>query len=454
MTTKNLIISLFVLISLNLTAQTANKLAQTPPLGWNSWDCYGMVPTDADMRKTADYMAKYMKSAGYEYVVLDMGWDFKDTMNTFNFKMKKPDLWFDKYGRLTPNPGRFPYVNNGKGLKPLADYIHSLGLKFGIHIQRGIPYQAVEQNTPIKGTKYTAKQIYTDSMQCVWYQGMKSIDMKKPGAQEYYNSLFELYAEWEVDFVKADDMREADVIAVSKAIKNCGRTIVLSLVGGTKSGSKMLYENNVNMWRVSGDVWDNWAFMDRAFSAARRWQKDVKPGHWPDLDMLPLGRLRINGTDGILANEIHKEFVETVDENSRLTKDEQYSLMNLWAIFRTPLMMGGSLVDMDKELLDMLTNKNMLAVNQHSINNKELRATPTEVIWTADEPGTGAKYVAVFNLSDKPSLPINVNWSELGINGEYEVSDVWTGNSLGTYTNYFQSSYKTHASGLYKLIKK
>jgi hypothetical protein len=263
-----------------------------------------------------------------------------------------------------------------------------------------------------------------------------------------------LYAEWGVDFVKADDMKEPDIIAMSKAIKNCGRPIVLSLVGGTRGGSKVLLENNVNMWRVSGDVWDDWFFLKRAFSSLRKWQNVAQPGHWPDLDMLALGRLRINGTDGILANTINKEFVETIDENSRFTLDEQYTLLNLWAIFRSPLMMGGSLIDMDQNLLEMLTNKEMLTVNQNSKNNKELKATATDVVWVADDPETGAKYVAIFNLSDKPSLPINVNWCELGITGDYIVRDIWKASDIGVYNNYFQMTYKPHASGLYKFIKK
>ena len=140
----------------------------------------------------------------------------------------------DEYGRYLPALNRFPSAKDNMGFKALADYIHNKGLKFGIHIMRGIPKFAVENKLPIKGTNdITADQIYSTEDQCKWLQDNYTILADKPGAQEYYNSLFELYADWGVDFVKVDDLSApiyhgGEVELIRNAIDHCGRPIVLS----------------------------------------------------------------------------------------------------------------------------------------------------------------------------------------------------------------------------------
>jgi alpha-galactosidase len=438
------------------SAQDPTKLAKTPPLGWNSWDCFGMDVTESQVMATADYMAKNMKSAGWTYIVIDMGWDYDEGLNTSNFRMKNPPLCFDKYGRLIPNVRRFPSSVNDNGFKSLSDYVHRLGLKFGIHIMRGITWEAVEKNTPVKGSPYRAKDIFSDSLLCRWYHGMKTVDMAKPGSQEYYNSLLEQYAGWEVDYIKADDMENPlEIEAISKAIKKTGRPIVLSLVGsGRPDNVPFLRQNNVNLWRIIADVWDDWYYLKNAFKAAGTWQDYIMPNHWPDLDMLPLGKLRINGTDGLLAKTIKKTLEETVNEFSRLTKDEKYTMLTLWSIFHSPLMIGGNLMELDELTLQMLMNEEVLAVNQYSKNNHELRATENEIIWTADDPDTGSKYVALFNISDNDTRSIKVTWNELGISGKYIVRDLWEKKNTGKSKSNIEMLVSPHGCGFYKVSKK
>jgi len=221
---KKLILGLIMFFCLNISAQEVGQLAKTPPMGWNSWDCFGMDVTESQIRTTADYMAENLKEYGWDYIVLDMGWNYGKGLNTSNFRMKKPPLCIDSYGRLIPNSKKFPSSANGAGLKTLADYVHSKGLKFGIHIMRGIPWEAVEKNTVIKGTKYRAKDIAIGKDTCSWFHGLVTVDMSKPGAQEYYDSLIEMYAEWGVDYIKADDIlknpyHKKEIETVSNAIK-------------------------------------------------------------------------------------------------------------------------------------------------------------------------------------------------------------------------------------------
>jgi len=449
-----------ILLGLNVSAQDISLLAKTPPMGWNSWDCFGMDVTENQIKATADYMAENLKQYGWEYIVLDMGWNYGEGLNTNNFKdTQTPSQCIDDYGRLIPNPKKFPSSIDGKGLKVLADYVHSKGLKFGIHIMRGIPWQAVENNTPIKGSKYRAKDIFTEKNACRWFHGLKTIDMAKPGAQDYYNSIINMYAEWGVDYIKADDMlknpyHNEEIEGVSKAIKNTGRTIVLSLSAGSLSVDNIKHlRQNANLWRISGDMWDVWKYIEEAFKLCRQWQDYVIPGHWPDCDMLPLGKLRINGTDGALAKNIKLSKEKTLNEYSRFTDDEKYTHFTLWSIFRSPLMMGGDLLQLDEITTQILTNNEVLAVNQNSTNNHEIRATENEIVWAADDSASGGKFVAFFNLNDTDNLTIKVNWKELGISGKHKVRDLWKKEDVGKFSDTFNVEIKPHGCGLYKVNK-
>lgn len=392
-------------ISANDSVQSKNKnLALKPPMGWNSYDCFGLDVNEIEVRANAEYLAIHLKDLGYQYIVLDMLWYGDEKASNYdNFVHEsiptKPKYTLDEFGRYLPDPLKFPSSANGAGFKPLADYIHSLGLKFGVHILRGIPWQASEKNMTIKGTNIGAASIAQPDKGCEWYDGFYGIDLTKPGAQEYYNSLFELFAQWGVDFVKADDMEEPDLIAMGKASKICGRDMVISIVGS--SISKNIQKENAHMSRLGADFWDVWEMLKRGFPLSARAVKKAEAGYWPDLDMLPIGKIGIKitykGPDPRISN---------------FTKDEVYTLLTLWYIARMPLIIGGNLVETDPFTFEMITNKEALEVNRNSINNRQIKFKNAIIIWAADIPGSEDKYLAFFNQwESREPVNIKVNWS-------------------------------------------
>lgn len=445
------------LVFAGFSQDQADKLAQKPPMGWNSWDCLGMDVTEDQVKEAADYMAAHLKKFGWQYIVLDMGWNYGEGLTTNNFRMQNPPQCIDSYGRLIPNVRKFPSSANGNGLKDLAAYVHSKGLKFGIHIVRGIPWQAVEKNTPVRGTGFHARDFATHENKCKWFHGLLSVDVTRPGGKEYYNSLIEMYSDWGVDYIKADDMMNpymsGEIEAIHNAIMKTGRPIVLSLSAGPLSvGHTEHLTKNANLWRISGDMWDDWQYIEEAFELARQWQNQAQEGHWPDLDMLPVGRLRINGTDGLLADRIEKPPLETVNELSRFTTDEKYTLMTLWSVFRSPLMIGGYLPDLDSLTFSMLTNDEVLAVNQKSTDNHEIRAGDDEIVWVARESGTGALYAALFNTGSI-GKSIKIAWEELGISDEYMVRDLWNHQNIGVYDRMFEAKIPPHGCRFLKFTR-
>lgn len=378
-------------------------------MGWNSWDCFGPTVTEAEVKANADYMAKHLLPYGWNYVVVDIRW-YVSNDKAHGYNEKDPQFNIDSFGRFVPAVNRFPSAAGGKGFKPLADYLHNKGLKFGIHIMRGIPVVAVKNNLPVKGSTAKAQDIYSEKDQCLWLRDMYTIVPGKEGAQAYYNSIFELYASWGLDFVKIDDLsspiyHQGEIEMIRKAIDRTGRKIVLSTSPGeTPIDHAGHVQQNANMWRTVGDFWDSWTQLKEHFAVFDRWNQWRAPGAWPDGDMLPLGKLGIRAERG----------------NPRMTKftrDEQYTLMTLWSIFRSPLMFGGHLPDNDAFTLSLLTNKAVLKVLNQSTNNRPLFHHDHNAAWTADEPGTGAKYLAVFNTAD-PAKPIEskASWNSGLIN--------------------------------------
>ncbi|WEK34500.1 MAG: glycoside hydrolase family 27 protein [Candidatus Pseudobacter hemicellulosilyticus] len=446
---KHFTISLLLVLCLSaadLPAQSTgfHQWASTPPMGWNSWDCFGPTVTEAEVKANADYMAKHLKKVGWEYIVVDIRWYISnDKAHGYNEKDAQYNM--DSFGRLQPAINRFPSAADGKGFRPLADYLHSKGLKFGIHIMRGVPVEAVKRQLPVKGSSVTAADIYSPKDQCLWLRDMYTIRPGVPGAQEYYNSLFELYASWGLDFVKVDDLSSPiyfteEVEMIRKAIERTGRKIVLSTSPGeTPIAHAAHVQQHANMWRTVGDFWDNWPQLKEHFEVFERWNAWRAPGAWPDGDMLPLGHIGIRAERGD-------------PRMAQLTKDEQYTLMTLWCMFRSPLMFGGHLPDNDPFTLSLLTNKAVLYVLQHSTGNRPLFNDSAKAAWIAEEPGTGVRYLAVFNKQDGDS-PVNiaVDLTSLGFSGPCTVQDCWTGKKLGRFTGSFAPAIPRHGAGLYRI---
>jgi len=419
--------------------------AQTPPMGWNSWDCYGSTVEEQEVKANADYMVKNLKKQGWEYIVVDIRW-FVENDKAGGYNQKDPRYVMDQYGRYLPALNRFPSAKDGNGFKPLADYIHKKGLKFGIHIMRGIPKKAVEEKLPIKGANgITADQIYTTALQCEWLKDNYTILADKPGAQEYYDSLFELYAQWGVDFIKIDDLsrpyHEAEINLIRKAIDKCGRKIVLSTSPGeTPISAASHVSSHANMWRMVDDVWDTWPHITHLMDVAQKWYPHIAPGTWPDCDMIPLGRISLRGERG-------------EDRMSRLTKDEQYTLMTFFTIFKSPLFFGGDLPSNDAFTLSLLTNAEVLKMHRESTDVKQLIQKDGAVAVTSRNPKDGSIYLALFNISDKSKDKVTVLLSELGIKNA-EVTNLWTGKKVSSVSNEIAIPLAAHSSVLYKLKSK
>ncbi len=398
-----------------------NQRALTPPMGWNSWDCYGASVTEEELLGNAEYMAKNLKQFGWEYIVCDIQW-YEPTAESTDYHKFTP-LVMDEYSRLLPAVNRFPSAEGGRGFGPIADKVHALGLKFGIHIMRGIPRQAAHQNTRILGTTATAREIAHPYSICSWNTDMYGVDAAVPGAQEYYNSLFELYASWKIDFVKVDDIcvtefkphdpysAKSEIEMIASAIEKCGRDIVLSLSPGPAVLEQAEHlRTYANMWRMTGDLWDNWPSLKAMFDRCRKWAPYVSEGCWPDCDMLPLGHIAIRYGDKATANRM-----------TYLTKDEQRTMMTLWAIFRSPLMMGGEMRDNDAYTLSLLTNEEVLAVHRNSHGAKEAAASGDLIIWESKDDA-GNTYLAAFNTGDVKMMFAHAAY---GVFKGKKIRDLW-----------------------------
>lgn len=442
-TSKNWLVAFFALSPSVVLCQS--RVAQTPPMGWNSYDCFSYAVTEDQVMQNAEYMAAHLKRFGWQYVIVDYVWSAPKLGPNFAPNQDrdfKPRLAMDRYGRLLPDPDRFPSSAGGQGFRPIAERIHKLGLKFGIHLMRGIPRQAVADNSPIFESPFRASDAYTKENPCGWLNHMWGFDMTKPAAQAYLDSIFQLYASWGVDFVKVDDLSNPystqEVVGYHSAIQNCRRPIVLSLSPGpTPLGAGANVVLNANMWRLLGDLWDDWGQVSGAFQPIAEWSLYRGPGHWPDPDMLPLGRLRKYGPN-----------TGPADTDSRLTKAEQRALMTLWCVSKSPLMFGGNLPETNPFTLSLITNPEVLAVNQRSVDNEQLTGG-LRPMWMADMQDAKLKILAVFNRSDTPST-VRVRLSDLGIR-ICNARDLWQRKDLGAFQETLPCTVPAHGALLYQL---
>ena len=415
-----------------------SNFVQKSPMGWNSYDYYDTTVNEEQIRANAEYMAKNLKHYGYEYIVVDIEWYAHDA-GSQRERFQYIPFWtveMDEYSRLFPVPERFPSSKNGQGFKPLADYIHSLGLKFGIHIMRGIPRNAAHNHTGLLLSNQKANEIADPSSICFWNPDMYGLFPDQEASQLYYDSLFMLYADWGVDFVKCDDICRMDapsskqeIEMLAKAIDRCGRDIVLSLSPGpAKIEEADFYEKHASMWRITDDFWDNWQLLLNMFERCELWEGHVKKGCYPDCDMLPVGMLSKGFGD---------------EHKSRFTFEEQKTMMTLWCIFGSPLMIGGELTLMDEETLSLLTNPSVLHLLSLAENAKQRIRTNTHAIWLTNQDhgqghgdgSAGTYYAAVFNLSDQTEtlqLPFSLLFTEETLSSlakmpeSLELKELWT----------------------------
>jgi alpha-galactosidase len=435
--------------------------AESPPMGWNSWDCFGAGVTEQETLQNAEYMEENLKSHGWTIVTVDIQW-YEPLAHTDQYR-RGAVLEMDANARLLPAPNRFPSSQQSRSFKPLADALHAKGLKFGLHLMRGIPRQAVDRNLPILGTNVGAADIADKRSVCGWNTDMYGVDMGKPGSQEYYDSVFALLASWEVDLVKVDDLSSpyhtAEIEAIRKAIDKTKRAILLSTSpGATPLSQGPHIQQNANMWRISNDFWDNWPALYAQFARLNSWTPFRGEGHYPDADMLPLGNLRTWRSNNTWTNFTH---------------DEQITLMTLWSITRSPLIVGANLPKNDEFTLSLLTNDEVIAVDQRSTNNKQVFNQDNHIAWMADVPGSKDKYLAIFNAVPPPAgrgrgraappasgsanpadtqpADISVSLADLGLSGTCRVRDLWARKDLGTVTDKVSATVNSHGAVLYRI---
>ena len=429
-------------------------------MGWNSWDAYGLTITEAQFRANVAVLRDKLLPFGWRYAVIDEGWFFENPQDR-----PKPETLrytIDAHGRYVPVPARFPSADVGPhvvtqtrgvqpklaatieetSFKPLADWVHAQGLLFGIHIVRGIPRASVERNLPIADSNFHAQDAADTSDACPWDPTNWGVKDNAAG-QAWYDSLMKQYAAWGVDLIKVDCIADhpykvSEIQQIRRAIDKTGRPMVLSLSPGPTNPSHAAEVASLaNMWRISDDFWDTWEAakpgqtfpqpLKGQFDRLATWSKfDLKPGEWPDADMLPFGELRPSPGWG-------------QPRRTRLTPDEQKTVMTLWSITQSPLILGANLTMLDPATLRLLTNREVLRVDQHAI----VRGRPMQGfetgdlrVWRAELPaarsgGGNELAVGLFNLSDKP-MAVDRPVSEVGLlrAGESEargVLDVWAG---------------------------
>lgn len=437
-----------------------NQFAEHPPMGWNSYDYYDTTVNETQVRQNAAFMAEHLKEYGWEYIVVDIEWyahkagSMREQFQYIPFSR----LEMDEYSRLLPDPERFPSSADGKGFGPLADYVHSLGLKFGIHIMRGIPRIAAHLHTPVLGTQADAAQIADPSSICGWNPDMYGV-RDLPEGQAYYDSLLELYASWGVDFIKCDDICNTnlypanpfsgrhEIEMLAKAIQRCGRPIVLSLSPGPALIDKAWhYEKYANMWRITDDFWDHWDLLKDMFQRCELWQNHVSEGCWPDCDMLPLGKLG-------------KGFGE--ERSTRFTPEEQKTMMTLWCIFGSPMMLGAEMTKLDSDTLALLTNREVLHLLSPDCQARQVLRDASKAVWVSRDRKTGSVYAALFNLADTASevsvgLPELLDTLGLSIpetSGEKEISlyDLWNHTCSASHGNVLQANLPAHGCILWEI---
>jgi alpha-galactosidase len=407
----------------------SNGIGTTPFMGWSTWDFIGSRPTEANVEAQAQVEASKLKAYGYNYVLLDDYW----YMN--------PATTVDQYGRWSIDTQKFP-----DGLAGVASYVHGLGLKFGAYLTPGIPVAAVNQNTPIEGTSYHAQDIAdTSKIEYNYNFGgatgntnkvMYAINFSAPGAQAYINAWADQLASWGVDFLKLDGVGDWDIPEVqawSQALQQTGRPILFNISNTLDVRNASLWRHYANAWRIDTDIECycatrvTWASIANRFSDVAQWVKYAGIGGWNDLDALQITN---GGVDGI-------------------SNDERQTYMTLWAIEAAPLYAGDDLTTMDSYGLSLLTNPEVIAVDQRGIAARPVSQSSSQQVWYTNNTD-GSYTVALFNLGNTPAT-VTANWSDLGFSGAATVRDLWSQSDLGSFTNSFSATLNTHASRLLKV---
>ena len=420
--TVSAVLAGLMLVAWSPAARAANNgIAVSPALGWTSWSSLQTNVDEDTVKAMALIQASALRGAGYVYVNVDGGW------------YANPDVAIDSYGRWVADSGKFP-----GGMPALGNYIHSLGLKFGIYVTPGIPKLAVTQNTPVQGTALHAADIAITSKTEVTYLGgtMYYIDYTVPAGQAFVNSWANLFASWGVDYVKLDGVDTwniPDVQAWSTALSQTGRPMLLALANDLDAAYAPVWSWFGNSWRISTDIESysgttltSWEQVAWRFAVQPYWLRSGAAGGWNDLDSLIVG-----GT------------------NTGLSQDERQTMATLWALSASPLIIGDDLRTLDAFGVSLLTNLEVIGVDQSGVVAAPTNAASQQQVWTALQPD-GSYAVGLFNLGAAPAN-VDVSWSGLGFAGSAGVRDLWARADLGSFTDSFTVQLRPHASMMLRI---
>jgi alpha-galactosidase len=426
-----------------LVLVVGDALALTPPLGWNSYDAFGDAVTEAEVVRNAEILKERLQPAGYDTVVVDFRW--YDRLASADRPQEPEGVCIDGDGFPTPPPSRFPSAADGRGFTSLADRIHQMGLKFGIHLMRGIPRKTVEKNLLIPGSSFRAGQaIYPEgdpARECLWpNRDMWGVDANREAGQAWYRALFRKVAEWGVDFVKVDDIARnripgqyhgGEIVAIAEAIRSSNRSIILSLSPGETPLQQAGHVKRwAQMWRAQNDFWDSWPDLLHNLGRLLAWAPHAGPGHWPDGDMLPLGHVCIRNCD------------VKPDRWTRLSRSEQLTVMSAWALASSPLMLGMNLPDNDPWTWALIRNPELIAIDQDGAGNRvEMIPLNGCQAWRK-KLEDGRMAVGFFNQGDQSQV-VDAAWSDLGAGTGPRVRDVWLRRDLGVQKR-FQARILPH----------
>ncbi len=405
-----------------------HELAARPPMGWSSWSSLRGNISEAAIEAQADAMHRYLQPYGYRYVNVDAGWSDH----------------LDGYGRDAWDSTKFP-----NGIAPVAAYVHRLGLRFGIYLVPGIPMTAVAANVPIYGTPYHAQDIADTTTLGNTLGNAWRIDYTRPGAREYVQSYADLLASWGVDYIKMDFVgpggghnpadNTEDIAQWRAALNRTGRPIHLELSNSLAFAQAAWWARYANGWRIEGDVecyrscpgvLTNWRLrVLRRWTDAPQWVPFAGPGHWNDMDSVEVG----NG------------------DSEGLTPDERVSVLTLWALEASPLLLGTDLTRLDPADLALLTNREVIAVDQAGRPGHPVSQATPQQVWYADD-GHGTFTVALFNLADTPAT-VTAQWSDLDPNahGLARVRDLWTHTEIGAVADALTAELPAHGARLLRV---
>ncbi len=389
-----------------------DTIALTPPMGWNSWNCWG---GQIDQKKTlaaAKAIVRHgLDQHGWTYVNID-------------------DAWQGKRGgphhAIQPDPKRFP------DMKGLCDEIHGMGLKVGIYSTPWVTTYARR----IGGSSENENGEWTHPG-----NGPKTVNKKilpwAIGKYSFAKNDAKQWAEWGIDYLKYDwnPIEVPETAEMDRALRESGRDVVLSLSNSTPFKSIGELGKIANCWRTTGDIKDTWESMWKKGFTQDKWAPFQQPGHYNDPDMLVVG---------------HVGWGKPHPTN--LTPDEQYTHISIWCLLSAPLLLGCDLEKLDDFTLGLLTNDEVIAVNQDLLCKQAVKVAGSGKRMVFAKPlEDGSRAVGLFNLGDQEET-VEVKWSDLGIHGTQTVRDLWRQKDLGKFADGYSAPVASHGVVLVRVM--